>query len=128
MSATLAQVLITLASTNTALPVGVTAGSTSVVVTDSTGAAQAAVVIPAGSPLSLTTSLPISADGITVAASIVATSLDSNGTAIVATGNPSASIALTLTEPSFPLVTGATMSLTPAGAAAHPAVAAAVRK
>jgi len=128
MSATLAQVLITLASVQAPLPAGISAGAVSAVVTDSTGAAQPAVLIPVGAPMSFTTSLPISADGLTVSASVVATSFDSNGTPIVAAGNPSAPIALTLTEPAFSLVTGATMVLTPAAAAANPALAAAVKK
>ena len=127
MSGTLVSVVITPSITNTALPTGITAGGISAVVTDSTGAAQPAQVLTSA-PYALTTSLPVSADGITVAASVVYTSLDSTGAPIVATGNPSASISLTLTEPSFPLATGATMVLTPASAAANPAVAAAAKK
>jgi hypothetical protein len=130
MSATLVSVIIQAAVTQTALPAGISAGNVSAVVTDSTGAAQPAVTLTGSEspPFSLTTSLPVSADGITVSASVVYTSLDSTGTAIVATGNPSASIALTLTEPAFPLATGATMTLTPAAAAANPAIAAAAKK
>jgi hypothetical protein len=127
VSATLVSVVITPSIVNTAVPAGITAGAISAVVTDSTGAAQPAQTLTAA-PYALTTSLPVSSDGITVAASVVYTSLDSTGTAIVAPGNPSASIALTLTEPSFPLATGATMVLTPAAAAANPAVAAAAKK
>jgi len=127
MSATLISVVITPNITNTAVPAGISAGGISAVVTDSTGAAQAAQVLTSA-PYALTTSLPLSADGVTVAASVVYTSLDSTGAPISAPGNPSASIALTLTEPSFPLATGATMVLTPAAAAANPAVAAAAKK
>jgi hypothetical protein len=126
MSATLAQVLITLATVKTPLPAGIQAGSLSVVVTDSAGAAQPAVAIPAPGPYSLTTSLPISSDGVTVAASVQATALDSTGAPI---GAPGPVIPLTLTEPSFDAPgSTATMTLTPAAAAANPAVAAAVRK
>lgn len=127
MSATLVSVVITPNITNTALPAGITAGGISAVVTDSTGAAQPAQVLTSA-PYALTTSLPVSSDGITVSASVEYTSLDSTGAPIVATGNPSSSIALTLTEPSFPLATGASMVLTPASAAANPAVAAAAKK
>jgi hypothetical protein len=127
MSATLVSVIITPNIVNTALPAGISAGGLSAVVTDSTGAAQAAQVL-ASAPFALTTSLPISADGVTVAASVVYTSLDSTGAAIVAPGNPSTSIALTLTEPAFPLATGATMVLTPAAIIANPAVAAAAKR
>jgi hypothetical protein len=127
MSATLVSVIITPNIVNTAVPAGITPGALSAVVTDSTGAAQPAQQLTSA-PYALTTSLPISADGVTVAASVVYTSLDSNGNPISAPGNPSASIALTLTEPSFPLATGATMVLTPASATANPAVAAAAKK
>lgn len=130
MSATLAQVLITITPVKAPLPAGISAGVLSVVVTDSTGASQPAVALTGSEtpPFSFITSLPISSDGVTVAASIVETALDSTGTPIVYPGNPSAPIALTLTEPSFNAPGAATMSLTPAAAAANPAVAAAVKK
>jgi len=127
MSGTLVSVVITPNITNTPVPAGITAGALSAVVTDSTGAAQPAQALTSA-PYALTTSLPLSADGITVSASVVYTSLDSNGNPISAPGNPSASIPLTLTEPSFPLATGASMVLTAASAAANPAVAAAAKK
>jgi hypothetical protein len=130
MSATLVQVLITLGVTNTPLPAGITNGSISAVVTDSTGAAQPAVSLTGieTPPYSFTTSLPLSADGVTVACSVVATDLDSNGTPIAVPGNPTAAIQLTATEPSFNAANGtATMSLTPAAAAANPAVVAAIK-
>jgi hypothetical protein len=127
MSATLVQVLITLTSSKAPLPSGLTSGGQSIVVTDSTGAAQPAVIVPAA-PYIVTTSLPLSADGVTVAASVVATAIDSTGAPISAPGNPGPSISLTLTEPSFDLPgTTATMVLTPAAATANPAVAAAVK-
>lgn len=130
MSATLVQVLIALGTAKTPLPSGITAGGMSTVVTDSTGAAQPAVVLTGSEtpPYSFTTSLPLSSDGVTVAATVVATSLDSTGAAIAVSGNPSPAITLTLTEPSFALVTGATMTLTPSAAAANPSVAAAIKK
>jgi hypothetical protein len=130
MSATLAQVLITIGVAQTVLPAGITAGSMSAVVTDSTGAAQPAVTLTGSEtpPYSFTASLPISSDGVTVAASVVATALDSNGNAISVPGNPSAPISLTLTEPSFNAPNGtATMALTPAAAAANPAIVAALK-
>ena len=120
MAASLAQVLITLTTSNLPVPAGITAGPLSAVVTDSTGAAQPAVSIPAAGPYNFTTSLPVSSDGVTVSASLVVTSTDSTGAPIVAPGNPSAPIALTLTEATFALATGATMVLTPAAAAANP--------
>jgi hypothetical protein len=130
MSATLVQVLITCATSKVPVPSGITPAGLSVVVTDSTGAAQPAVTLTGSEspPFSFTTSLPLSSDGITVSASIVGTALDSTGTAIVATGNPSASIPLVLTEPSVNLLSGATMTLTPAAVAANPGVAAAIRR
>jgi len=130
MSATLAQVLITVGSVKAPLPAGITAGVLSAVVTDSTGAAQAAVSLTGSEtpPFSFTTSLPISADGVTVAATLVATALDATGALIVAPGNPGPSIPLTLTEPAFNAPgTTASMTLTPAAAAANPALAAAVK-
>jgi hypothetical protein len=130
MSATLAQVLITITPVKAPLPAGIIAGVLSVVVTDSTGAVQPAVSLSGSEkpPFSFTTSLPISADGVTVSASIVESALDSNGTPIVFPGNPSAPMALSLTEPSFNAPGAATMTLTPAAAAANPAVAAAVKR
>jgi hypothetical protein len=130
MSATLVQVVITVGTAKVPVPSGITPAGLSVVVTDSTGVAQAAVVLTGSEspPYSFTTSLPLSADGLTVSASIVGTALDSTGAAVVATGNPSASVALTLTEPSVVLLSTATMVLTPAAVAAHPAVAAAIKK
>ena len=127
MSATLISVLITAGTAQVAAPTGITPGVLSAVVTDSTGAAQPAVSLT-GAPYSFTTSLPLSADGITVAASVVFTALDSTGTPVVVPGNPSASIPLTLTEPSITIGTSATMTLTPAAAAANPAVVAAIKK
>lgn len=128
MSASLAQVLITLATIKAPLPSGITAGGLSVVVTDSTGAAQPAVITPAA-PYTVTTSLPISSDGVTVTASVVATAIDSTGAPISAPGNPGPSISLTLTEPAFDLPgSTATMVLTPAAAAANPALVAALKK
>jgi hypothetical protein len=87
MAATLAQVLITITPVKTPVPPGITAGPLSVVVTDSTGAAQAAVSLTGSEnpPYSFTTSLPISSDGITVSASIVETALDSTGKPIAVT-------------------------------------------
>jgi hypothetical protein len=130
MAATLAQVLITITPVKAPLPAGITAGVLSVVVTDSTGAAQPAVALTGSEspPFSFTTSLPISADGVTVSASIVETALDSTGTPVVYPGNPSASIPLTLTEPAFNAPGTATMTLTPAAVAANPGVAAAIKK
>jgi hypothetical protein len=130
MSASLVQVLITITPVKAPLPQGITAGVLSVVVTDSTGAAQPAVALTGSEspPFSFTTSLPLSADGVTVAASIVETALDSTGTPVVFAGNPSASIQLTLTEPTFNAPGTATMTLTPAAIAANPTVAASVRK
>jgi hypothetical protein len=128
MASSLAQVLITLTTSQLPVPAGITAGPLSAVVTDSTGAAQPAVSIPATGPYSFTTTLPVSADGVTVSASLVMTSTDSTGAPIVAPGNPSAAIALTLTEATFALATGATMVLTPAGAAANPNLAAAAKR
>jgi hypothetical protein len=128
MSANLAQVLITLATSKAALPAGLASGGLSIVVTDSTGAPQPAVVVPAA-PYTVTTSLPISSDGVTVAASVVATAIDSTGAPIAAPGNPGPTISLTLTEPAFDLPgSTATMVLTPGAAAANPALAAAVKK
>jgi hypothetical protein len=130
MSTQLAQVLITITPVKAPLPAGITAGVLSAVVTDSTGTAQPAVSLTGSEnpPFSFTTSLPISADGVTVAASIVQTALDSTGTPVAFPGNPSPSIALTLTEPTFNAPGTVTMSLTPAAAAANPSVAAAVKK
>ena len=130
MSAILAQVLIAITPVKTPLPAGTTAGVLSVVVTDSTGAAQPAVALTGSEspPFSFTTSLPISADGVTVAASIVQTALDANGTPIASPGNPSVAQQLTLTEPAFNAPGVATMTLTPAAAAANPGVAAALKR
>lgn len=129
MASTLAQVLITITPTKTVLPTGISAGVLSVVVTDSTGAAQPAVSLTGSEtpPFSFTTSLPVSSDGITVSASIVETALDATGTVISAPGNPGSPIALTLTEATFNGPGPATMVLTPAAAAANPALAAAVK-
>jgi len=129
MATNLAQVQIVLVPVKTALPAGATAGPLSVVVTDSTGTAQAAVSLTGSEtpPFSINTSLPISADGITVSASLVGTALDASGNPIVAPGNPSSPVTVTLTEPSFNEMGTVSMTLTPAGAAANPAVAAAVR-
>jgi hypothetical protein len=130
MSTPLAQVLITITPVKTALPAGISAGVLSVVVTDSTGAAQPAVSLTGteSPPFSFTTSLPISADGVTVSATLVETALDSTGTPIAVAGNPSSPIPLTLTEPSFNAPGPATMTLTPAAAVANPALAAAIKK
>jgi hypothetical protein len=130
MSASLAQVLFTIVPVKTALPAGIAAGALSVVVTDSTGAAQAAVSLTGSEspPFTFTTSLPISADGVTVSASVVQTALDSTGTAIVAPGNPSAATTVTLTEPTFNAPGSVAMTLTPAAAASNPALAAAVKR
>jgi len=130
MSATLVQVLVTITPVKAPLPAGVTAGALSVVVTDSTGVAQPAVALTGSEvpPFSFNTSLPLSADGVTVAATIVQTALDSTGVAVVYPGNPSAPLALSLTEPAFNAPGTATITLTPAAVAAHPAVAAALKK
>jgi hypothetical protein len=122
MSSNLVQVLITITPIKQPLPAGITAGVLSVVVTDSTGAAQPAVSLTGSEnpPFSFTTSLPLSADGVTVAASIVETALDSTGTPISFPGNPGAPVQLTLTEPQFNAPGSATMTLTPAAAAANP--------
>lgn len=130
MASSLAQVLITITPVKTVVPDGVTPGVLSVVVTDSTGAAQAPVSLTGSEnpPFSFTTSLPVSSDGITVSASIVETALDSSGNTISVPGNPGAPIALTLTEPTFNAPGAATMTLTPAAAAANPALAAAVKR
>jgi hypothetical protein len=130
MSANLAQVLITITPMKAPLPAGITAGVLSVVVTDSAGNVQPAVSLTGSEspPFSFVTSLPISADGITVSANIVETALDSTGAVIVFPGNPGPSLALTLTEATFNAPGAATMVLTPSSAAANPAVAAAVKK
>jgi hypothetical protein len=126
MSATLAQVLISITPIKTPLPTGITAGALSVVVTDSTGVAQPAVALNGSEtpPFSFTTSLPISSDGLTVSATVVQTAQDSTGAPI---GTPR-SDSVSLTEPSFNAPGAVTMVLTPAAAAANPALAAAVKK
>jgi hypothetical protein len=127
MAANLAQVLIAISPVKTPIPAGLSAGAVSVVVTDSSGAAQAAVSLTGSEtpPFSFTTSLPISADGVTVSASVAQTSLDSTGTAIPGATRTDT---LSLTEPTFNAPGAVTMTLTPAAVAANPTLAAAVKK
>jgi hypothetical protein len=128
MSTVLAAVLVTIPTQKQALPAGLTAGPLSVVVTDSNGVAQAPVSLTGTEtpPFSFNTSLPVSSDGVTVSAAIAATALYPNGTPIPGATRTDT---VSLTEPAFNAPSGVpTMTLTPAAAAANPAIAAAVKK
>lgn len=127
MSATLASVLISILSAKQPLPAGLAAGPLSVVVTDSNGVAQAPVSLTGAEtpPFSFTTSLPVSADGLSVSAAVAQTALDANGTPIPGAARTDT---VSLTEPAFNAPGAVSMVLTPAAASANPALAAAVTK